>query len=127
MAHPDPDGDDPALIDPRGARLDELLTHGKKAFQYEYDFGDGWEHTVTLKAIAEAETGLAYPRLIDALRACPPEDVGGPLGYEEYLEAIADPKHPRHEELTQWRGPGFDRDFVDEKRSARNWPNLCDG
>ena len=33
---------------------------------------------------------------------CPPEDVGGPLGYEEFLEAIADPHHDRHAELHEW-------------------------
>ncbi len=45
--------------------------------------------------------------------ASPPEDVGGPWGYEEYLEAIASPRNERHTETIQWRGPGFDPSTVD--------------
>ena len=36
-----------------------------------------------------------------------PEDIGGVWGYEEYLEAIADPKHERHDEFMEWNG-GWD-------------------
>ena len=38
-------------------------------------------------------------------RACPPEDVGGTPGFEEYLEAMADPDLERHDEFMGWRGP----------------------
>ncbi|MBN1983552.1 MAG: plasmid pRiA4b ORF-3 family protein, partial [Chitinivibrionales bacterium] len=33
---------------------------------------------------------------------CPPEDVGGEGGYDEFLEAIRDPKHPEHREMIEW-------------------------
>jgi hypothetical protein len=39
---------------------------------------------------------------------CSPEDCGGPWGYGELLEAIGDPKHERHVELTEWIGNNFD-------------------
>jgi len=35
----------------------------------------------------------------------PPEDVGGSPGYEDYLEALADPEHKEHENVLRWRGP----------------------
>jgi hypothetical protein len=40
--------------------------------------------------------------------ACPPEDVGGAPGYEDFREALADPAHPEHDELKQWIGRPFD-------------------
>jgi len=83
---------------------------GAKTLKYLYDFGDGWEHTVKVERIFEAASGATYPVLIEAKGACPPEDVGGPPGYAEYLEAMADPGHERHDELVQWRGPDFDPD-----------------
>ena len=70
--------------------------------------GTGWEHTVKVERIADAIPGLAYPCLIDATGRCPPEDVGGPWGYAEFLEAIGDPKHERHAEMAQWAGEPFD-------------------
>jgi len=41
----------------------------------------------------EATPRVTYPRLLKATGACPPEDVGRARGYEEFLEALADPDH----------------------------------
>ena len=87
-----------------------------KTLKYLYDFGDGWEHTIKIERIAAAEPGLAYPRLIDVTGRCPPEDIGGPWGYEEFLEAIADPQHERHAEMREWCPDGFDPHAVDPVR-----------
>lgn len=40
-------------------------------------------------------------------RQCPPEDCGGVHGYAEFLNAIANPKHPRHSEMTEWIGSAW--------------------
>ena len=40
--------------------------------------------------------------------ACPPEDLGGPGGYEDFMEAIADPAHADHDEELEWIGGSFD-------------------
>jgi len=53
---------------------------------------------------------VLYPRLIEVSGRCPPEDCGGPWGYAELLEAIKDPTHERHAELTEWIGDDFDPD-----------------
>ena len=42
-----------------------------------------------------------------------PEDVGGPPGYMEYLEALRDPSHPDHEQMVEWRGTSFDPERFD--------------
>lgn len=97
--------------------LDRVATK-RKSFHYTYDFGDDWQHTVTLLNENEAEPGAAYPRIVAAKGACPPEDCGGSPGYEHYLTAIANPDHPDHAEMVAWRGPGFDPAAVDLKAVA---------
>ena len=63
--------------------------------------------------------------LLAAKGRCPPEDVGGPWGYAEYLEAMADPKHERHAEMVEWRGPDFDPDAVDEAAIQKRLDRLA--
>jgi hypothetical protein len=113
---PDPDGGDGPL-DARKARLLDVLEDvGTKTLRYLYDFGDGWEHTIKIERIADAVPGVAYPRLVEAAGHCPPEDVGGPWGYADLLQAIDDPKHERHAELKDWIGDDFDPKTVDADR-----------
>lgn len=122
---PDPDwGDGP--LDARKTRLVDVLEDlGVKTLKYLYDFGDGWEHTIKIERLIEAVPGVAYPRLIDATGRCPPEDIGGPWGYGEFLEAIADPGHERHTELTEWIGEAFDPTAVDTERHAHDLATLA--
>ena len=97
------------FLDARKARLDDVLEDiGTKKLIYLYDFGDGWEHTIKVERLADPAPGALYPRLIEVSGRCPPEDCGGPWGYAEMLEAIADPKHERHAELTEWIDDDFD-------------------
>ncbi|AUX78886.1 hypothetical protein NXT3_PB00227 (plasmid) [Sinorhizobium fredii] len=42
--------------------------------------------------------------LLEAAGRCPPEDIGGPWGYQEFREALADPTHERHAELVESGG-----------------------
>ncbi len=115
---PDPDfGDGP--LDAKKARLVDVLEDaGTKTIKCLYDFGDGWEHTVKVERIIDALPGLAYPVLIDAAGRCPPEGVGGPWGYAEFLEAIADPAHENHAEMKNWIGETFDPKAVDVEALA---------
>ena len=59
-----------------------------------------------------------YPVCVEGARACPPEDVGGTPGYEEYLDAMADPEHERHDEYMGWRGP-FDPEAFDPAKATK--------
>ena len=45
--------------------------------------------------------------------SCPPEDVGGPFGYIEFLQAFAHKTHPGHEEMVDWAGEYFDPERFD--------------
>jgi len=88
--------------------------------RYEYDFGDGWEHTLLVEKILPLEPGAHYPRCLAGKGACPPEDVGGVWGYQHFLEAIGNPRHPEHAELLEWIGGEFDpADFDVERVNAR--------
>ena len=110
---PDPDFDDGPLDARKTLLADILEDTGVRTFKYLYDFGDGWEHTVKLERIIDAAPGCAYPTLIEAKGRCPPEDVGGPWGYAEFLEIMADPMHAEHAETTAWAGEHFDPKTVD--------------
>jgi len=93
--HPDPDFDDDSgqVRDETTATLRDLPPR----FTYRYDFGDGWEHDVEVTG-----RGDPAPGCVDGEGACPPEDCGGPHGYAELLEALADPAHPDHDHLSGW-------------------------
>lgn len=105
---PDPNWPDGQLDARKAKLLDILEDTGVKTLRYLYDFGDGWEHTIKIERLVDAEAGALYPRVIEASGRCPPEDVGGPWGYEEMLEAIGDEKHERHAEIRDWLGEDFD-------------------
>jgi hypothetical protein len=112
---PYPDADlTGVFLDARKARLDDVLEDiGAKTLKYLYDFGDGWEHKITIDRLLDPEPGVLYPRLIEAKGRCPPEDVGGPWGYAEFLETIADPAHERHREIKDWYADDFSPHVVD--------------
>jgi hypothetical protein len=102
------------FLDARKARLGDVLEDvGTKTLKYLYDFGDGWEHTIKIERLIAPEPGILYPRLIEAKGRCPPEDIGGPWGYAELLEALADPSHERHRELKEWVADDFNPHVLD--------------
>ena len=96
------------MRDERDICLDRIVTGAGFRFDYEYDFGDNWEHVLVVEEVLPPEPGQVYPVCLQGKRACPPEDVGGVWGYEEFLEAIGDPDHPEHEDYLDWIGGEFD-------------------
>jgi Plasmid pRiA4b ORF-3-like protein len=96
-------------------RLDAVAGKGD-VLRYTYDFGDWWEHEITVEDAFAADPDGRYPACLDGARACPPEDVGGAFGYGELLAALADPEHPRHELMHGWLGREFDPAAFDPGR-----------
>lgn len=113
---------DPELRDEGSARLADIAPTVGDKLRYEYDFGDGWEHDIAVEEISPV-TGPIGVTCAAGRRACPPEDCGGPWGYAELCDAVADPGHERHDELLGWLGghfnpAAFDRDAVNARLVA---------
>jgi hypothetical protein len=72
-----------------------------------------------IERIEPAQPGVDYPRLLNAQGRCPPEDVGGPRGYAEYL-SLGDPTHKRYAEMVGRRGASFDPKVVDIDAITKN-------
>jgi hypothetical protein len=113
----DPESKEDGLEEGR-YRLVELIRQKGRRFGYLYDFGDHWQHEIILE-----DSRYFNPELqdeiecLDGARACPPEDVGGVPGYEEFCRAVKDPSHEEHESYRQWFAgfPWYDGVFDSEK------------
>jgi len=66
--------------------LESLRCRRHAKFIYTYDMGDGWEHEIRIEDRLEAENGRRYPVCVGGHGACPPEDCGGPGGYQARRE-----------------------------------------
>ena len=125
---PDPDWDT-AVADESQVKLFGLLKTGDQA-DYVYDFGDNWHHRLVVEEVSAPEAGVRYPRCVAGQGACPPEDVGGVFGFEEFIEALADPAHPEHAERVEWWGSNrfdphrFDLDSTDRALGRLAWTPL---
>ncbi|MCX6090654.1 MAG: plasmid pRiA4b ORF-3 family protein [Candidatus Atribacteria bacterium] len=94
---------------PQTVKIDKYLEKNK-IINYAYDFGDNWRHKIELeKTIDDYEFG--YPVILEGAGACPPEDVGGIGGYEEFLLAWNDQNHSEHESMRLWGESQYYREF----------------
>lgn len=106
------------MLDSRKVRIKTYLSQEKDKVLYTYDFGDNWEHIVTLEKIEKRTEPLTHPICIKGKRACPPEDVGGVWGYQDVLDMMQDDtrKQEREEFLEwydEWYGDDFDPEYFD--------------
>lgn len=88
--------------------LADLASRVRARCQYDYDFGDGWEHDLKVLKIETTAERLTHVRCLAGARACPPEDCGGPWGYADLVEIMTDPRHERYAEMMEWLGDEFD-------------------
>ncbi len=108
------------VADEKRLTLGGVRRSGVARFGYTYDFGDDWEHTVSIEKTLPAAQGASYPACVAGKRACPPEDCGGPWGYLEMLDILADPDHPERAERLEWLDEEFDpEEFSVEEVNAR--------
>ena len=98
------------VADEKRVTLNGLIKSGVTRFAYTYDFGDNWEHALLIEKSLPVVEALSRPTCTAGKRRCPPEDCGGPWGYLELLEVLADPAHPEHAERREWLGEDFDPD-----------------
>ena len=91
--------------------LDALRGH--KSCRYEYDFGDGWEHRVEVEAHTSSDRGLKHAVCLAGANACPPEDCGGPSGFQHLLDVLGDPSDEQYADLLAWVGGAFEASAFD--------------
>ena len=118
-----PDEDTDYVINEKAAKVSHLLPREGTSLRWDYDFGDGWEHDVVVEAVEPLNPKTKYPVVLDGERACPPEDVGGPPGYEELLRVLSNPKHKEYKHMREWAPEGFDPaafDLVAANRRLRS-------
>jgi hypothetical protein len=116
-----PDDDDPhEVTDARKIKLEKVVPLRKK-LRYLYDFGDGWEHVITLERTDA--TPLDRPTLLGGEGACPPEDCGGPPGYERLKEVLSNPDDEEYEDMRYWLGlkknAKWDANTFDQMKAAK--------
>jgi len=108
-AVPDPEWDFGAdTYAARNVRIGALVDRGITTFNYTYDFGDDWRHSITVEAVTDADPAVEYPRFLDGDRRAPPEDVGGLPGFEDFLIAMSKPRHAQHRKVVDWYGGRFE-------------------
>ncbi len=103
----------PPRVNATKARLRDVLGPRKTWIDYTYDMGDSWEHRLIVTNIRRGDPGTSYPRYVGGEWAAPPEDCGGITGFYDALDAIADPNHPDHDDMTEWFD-GYDPKVIEE-------------
>lgn len=100
----------------RDGQLRDLLKNQGDKMTYVYDFGDWWEHQITLEKLLPAGRSNTPTQLLKAKGVCPPEDCGG-IGYFNHLRAVlTDPTHKEYKKLCReygFKSGKWDADFVD--------------
>ena len=115
-SHPVTEGWEIPLID--------FLHEDSPVARYEYDFGDSWVHVIQVEAELKGDSKKKYPLCLGGERNCPPEDCGGTMGYEEFLGAISDKKHPEHKSMLEWAGGSFNPEEFDPSKVVFEDPRV---
>lgn len=95
--------------------LAAVLKRKGQVLEYEYDFGDCWEHQIKVEKVLPWDPELRLPVCLAGERACPPEDCGGVYGYHRILEALRNPNDPELDDTREWVGE-FDSEKFDLKK-----------
>jgi len=122
---PDDDGEDvhPMLAGWDVKVKDYIKSKDNQKISYLYDFGDSWDHLIEFEGEHEKQSAK-YPICLTGEHACPPEDVGGISGYENFLSIIKNPKHKERKELLEWAGGKYDPDNFNPKKVKFHNPKV---
>jgi hypothetical protein len=90
----------PESLEIAGLKLSDYVPTYRKIL-YTYDFGDDWHHYIEVEDIIE-DCNDDLPMLLSGTGDAPPEDVGGPGGFADFLEIISDSTHEEHEHTLTW-------------------------
>lgn len=105
--------------------LVSLAKGAEKQLTYVYDFGDNWRHELTIEPVPSPDLSIPYPRLVDAVGRCPPEDVGGVSGFKHFLFVMGKPTHKEHADLRKWNGGPFNKADPDKTAIEKTLATLA--
>ena len=88
-------------IDPENTIINEFLDN-YEGFEYEYDLGDSWKHTIIVEKRIKDTKRNRIPECLGGERSRPPEDVGGISGYEDFVKIIRNKRHPERKSMLDW-------------------------
>jgi hypothetical protein len=124
-----PSGEDwgaTTLADAAKVRLRDVLRQPETEIDYTYDFGDNWELRLIATDIRQGQPDGSYPHYVGGERNGPPEDCGGIYGFYDKLDALRDPKHPDHTEISKWLSD-YDPAHVDTFRVGYALGRIANG
>lgn len=112
--------EDGAAVDERSISIGQLYTANIKKFEYTYDFGDDWKHTILIEKTVDAKGLGNSPECVGGRGICPVEDIGGMWNWKRLLEAVNHPEQERHGEIqflldrigSDFASEMFDRDVI---------------
>lgn len=87
-------------LDEQETVIDTFLER-ENIFTYIYDFGDFWEHKVTVEKVIE-DYEYSYAQVLKYKGETPYEDCGGIYGYYEMQDILSNPKHPQYKQTKEW-------------------------
>lgn len=88
-------------VDATKLLINDVYINTKK-LTYIYDFGDYWEHSIEIQ---ETKKHYDDPAIaIEAVGVCPPDDVGGIPGYQDFIEKLKNGTEEEKLELINWLG-----------------------
>ncbi len=125
--------DDDAFVPPldeTAIKLNEKVHSIKQKSEYTYDFGDNWDHQITLMKILNKKEDETYPKCVRGARNSIPEDIGGVWGFMEFKEIINDKNHPRYKEMSEWyEATEYDEDDFDKNllnKEYEKFDTICE-
>jgi len=107
--------------------LEALLHAGERQMQYVYDMGDFWEHSIIFEKVTFPVAEASYPQFLGGERRCPPEDCGGPFGYEEFLRKISSKQRKTREGALDWYGGSYDPDDIGQRKVITDLGRIASG
>lgn len=109
------------FLDSQAIYVSDFIQNPGDQLQYEYDFGDGWMHTLTLLQRIPSERHRTIPVVADGARACPPEDCGGIWGYQQMVEALKKPRSSEAQSYKAWLGYVYKPEHFDLEAVNRRY------
>ncbi|MEP6647494.1 MAG: plasmid pRiA4b ORF-3 family protein [Saprospiraceae bacterium] len=102
---------------------DLKIKRGNKIL-YLYDFGDYWEHLISVDKVEKyADSTIQLPVCTEGEMNCPPEDCGGIHGFYNMLQILNTIRHPERREIIEWYGKVFNPNHFDIRKVNKQFRN----